>query len=67
MFGELVQPVDHLCVAPMLFDQIVQLIVASTSAPLTSHLHGIELADEVAEDDGAVAGHGSSWGLVIDP
>ena len=31
MFGELVQPVDHLCVAPMLFDQIVQLIVASTS------------------------------------
>ena len=49
MFGELVQPVDHLCVAPMLFDQIVQLIVASTSAPLTSHLHGIELADEVAE------------------
>ena len=46
MFGELVQPVDHLCFAPMLFDQIGQLIVASTSAPLTSHPYGIELADQ---------------------
>ena len=40
----------------MLFDQVGQLIVASTSAPLTSHPYGIELADQITEDDCAVAG-----------
>jgi hypothetical protein len=44
-------------VTATLRNQALQPIAPVTSAPLTIHLHGIELADEVAKDGGTVAGH----------
>jgi hypothetical protein len=45
MFGELIEPVDHLGILATFLDQALQLIAASTSTPVTGHPYGIELAD----------------------
>jgi len=60
MFGELIQPVNHLTVTATLLDQVMEEIDASTSAAITRHPHGSELSDKIAEYDCAVVGHGDS-------
>jgi len=54
----LIQPIDDLAVAATISDQALHLIAARTTTLIARHPKVIELADEVAEDDCAVAGHG---------
>jgi hypothetical protein len=53
----LIQPIDKFAVTATLVDQLGQAITAIAPAFLTGHAQHIELANEIAEDDCAVAGH----------
>src|SRR5262249_3201446 len=55
--GDLIQPVDDLPVAATVIDQTQHLIATGTATLVARHPKLIELADKVAEDDCAVAGH----------
>jgi hypothetical protein len=55
--SQLIEPIDELGVAATLTNEAGQDIVAIAPALLTTHAQHIELADEIAEDDCAVAGH----------
>ena len=52
-----IEPINELCITATLLDETVQLITAIAPALLTGYSQHIELADEIAEDDCAVAGH----------
>jgi len=53
----LIEPIDDLAVAAPLFNQTLHLIAAGVLALGTINVEHIELADEVSEDDGVIAGH----------
>src|SRR5262249_12913335 len=55
--GDFVEPIDDLCVAATLFDQTLHLIATGAAALGAVDIKHIELADQIAEDDCAVAGH----------
>jgi hypothetical protein len=57
--GQFIEPIDDLAIAATPLDETIQPITAVASALLTTHAQHIELADEIAEDDCAVAGHGN--------
>ena len=58
MSGEGVQPIDYLAVAATFLNQAARVTATIAPAFVTAHARQIELADEIAEDDCAVAGHG---------
>ena len=58
MGSQCIQPVDDLAVAAAPLNQTIEPIAAITLALFTAHAKQLELADEIAEDDCAVAGHG---------
>ena len=55
--GELAEPVDHLRVTSAVLYQTFQPITASAMVLCASDVQHVELADQVAEDGGTVAGH----------
>jgi hypothetical protein len=55
--GEFTEPIDNLGITATGFNQPIQAIAAGALALAASHAQYIELADEIAEYDGAVAGH----------
>ena len=55
--GQFIQPIHNIPIAATLRNQALYAIAPITPAPVARHPQGIELADEVAEDDGAVMGH----------
>jgi hypothetical protein len=63
--GDLIKPVDQLCVPATLLDQPINTIAASASAFLTVDVQHIELADKIAEYDCAVAGHASHVAFML--
>jgi hypothetical protein len=56
---KLSEPISEFCIAATLLDETIQPVIAVTPAFLTTHAKHIELADEIAEYGGTVAGHGS--------
>ena len=57
-FGcQFIEPIDELGVAATLLDESIQPITAIAPALGAGHAQHIELADEIAEYDCAVAGH----------
>jgi hypothetical protein len=52
----LIQPINDLAVAATIIDQALHLIATIAAAFLTGDAQHFELADEIAEDDCAVAG-----------
>ena len=59
MIGEGVQPIDYLAVAATLLNQAAQAIATIASAFVAGNAQHFGLADEIAEDDRAVAGMGA--------
>jgi hypothetical protein len=57
MSGQGVEPINDCAVAATLADEVMELVAAIAPAAAACHPHSIELADEVREDDGTVAGH----------
>jgi hypothetical protein len=56
-FGcQFIQPIDQLGIPATFLKEAVEPVTAIGPAFLTSHAQRIEFADEVAEDDGTVAG-----------
>ena len=53
-----VEPIDQLGIATTFFDETIHRITAVAPALFASNAQHIELADEIAEYDCAVAGHG---------
>jgi hypothetical protein len=63
-FGsEFIQPVDKLGIPATLIDETGEAAV--TPALTATHAQYIELADEITEDDGTVAGHGRLYSLLV--
>jgi len=58
-FGQSAKPVDQLCVPATVLNQTIKMVATGATALLTVHVQHIEFADEIAEDDCAVAGHGA--------
>src|SRR5262245_24005040 len=58
--GDIVEPVDHPGVVATAVDQVLQVIAAGTAALATVNVYDVEPADQVEEDDQAVAGHMSA-------
>jgi hypothetical protein len=52
----LIQPIDDLAVAAMVIDQALHRIATETPALVARHATIIELADQITEEDCAVAG-----------
>ena len=59
--SDLIEPIDQLGIAAALRNETVQSITTIAPALLTTHAQDIELADEIAEDDCAVAGHDGAY------
>ena len=53
-----IEPIDNLAIMATLIDEAGEAVAAITPALLAGHAQQIELDDEIAEDDCAVAGHG---------
>ena len=56
---QFIEPINELGIAATLLNETVQAITTIAPALLTGHAQHIELADEIAEYDCAVAGHGA--------
>ena len=54
--GQLIEPINQLRITSAFLDETVEPIAAIASALLTKDAQDIELADEIAENDGTVAG-----------
>ena len=54
-----IEPIDELGIAATFLDEPREEVATISAAFGTVHAQHIELADEVAEDDCAVAGHGA--------
>jgi hypothetical protein len=55
--GQFIEPIDDLAITATLIDEAGEAVAAIAPALLTTHAQQIELANEIAEDDCAVAGH----------
>jgi hypothetical protein len=55
--GDFAQPIDQLAIASVLFDQAGNRIATLSPAPVAGDAQHVELDDQIAEGDGAVAGH----------
>lgn len=55
--GQFIEPINELGIAAPLVDKPGEAIAAISPALLAGHAQHIELADEIAEDDCAVARH----------
>ena len=55
--GDLAKPVDQLCLPATLLNQTIKTVATGATALLTVDVQHIELADEITENDCAVAGH----------
>jgi len=65
--GNLIEPINHFGIAATIIDQAGQAIAASAAALLTGHPQHVELADQITEDDCAVAGYaGATLGYRVD-
>ena len=53
---DFIKPIDQLGVATTTLDQAVQSVTAIASALVASHAQQVELADQISEDDRAIAG-----------
>lgn len=58
--SDLVEPVNHLGVTAAVVDKVLQVIAAGAAALYAVNVHDVELADQVGEDDRALAGHMSA-------
>lgn len=63
---DLIQPIHDLAVTTMVVDQPLHLIATGTAALVARHPKHFELASEIAEYEGTVAGdHTSPDGLIV--
>jgi len=55
---QFIEPIDELGIAATLINETFQAVTTIAPARATTHAQCIELAEEIAECDCAVAGHG---------